>query len=161
MTHLTNKTQLGYALPVAGKIQQSGLDTRTIHKADTPAAVIFPAVLLYLHIMAYALLYFSWAAVWKAFGPAGFLVYRLSNPHGRPFCVWTRRRALPSYTRSNAMPNHATAVSSLEPVSFRNDTIYAIEYNGEAYTPLRPIVENMGLDWKSQSVKLQSNKKRF
>ena len=49
----------------------------------------------------------------------------------------------------------------LEPVPFRDDTIFAVEHDGEPYAPVRPIVENMGLDWSAQSVKLKNYKKRF
>lgn len=43
-------------------------------------------------------------------------------------------------------------------VSFQGNTLFVVEHNGEAYTPMKPIVEGMGLDWKSQFVKL---KQRF
>jgi len=43
-------------------------------------------------------------------------------------------------------------------VPFHGNTLFLVERNGEAYTPMRPIVEGMGLDWKSQYVKL---KQRF
>lgn len=43
----------------------------------------------------------------------------------------------------------------LMPVQFHNDTIFCLEHNGEPYTPVRPIVENLGLSWGNQSEKLQ------
>lgn len=49
------------------------------------------------------------------------------------------------------MPNE------LIPVKFHEDTIYSVDYNGEQYTPVRPIVENIGLDWATQTVKLREN----
>ena len=49
----------------------------------------------------------------------------------------------------------------LSPVTFHGDTIFCIDYQDQPYTPMRPIVENMGLDWGSQSVKLNANKERW
>ena len=49
----------------------------------------------------------------------------------------------------------------LSPVTFHGDTIFCIEHQNQPYTPMRPIVENMGLDWKSQSAKLNANKGRW
>ncbi|UGA38199.1 phage antirepressor N-terminal domain-containing protein [Chromobacterium haemolyticum] len=43
-------------------------------------------------------------------------------------------------------------------VAFHGDTLFIIEHNCEAYTPMKPIVEAVGLNWKSQFVKL---KQRF
>ena len=43
-------------------------------------------------------------------------------------------------------------------VPFHNSELYIVEYNGQPYTPMKPIVEGMGLDWKSQFAKL---KQRF
>ncbi|HFT7639862.1 TPA: phage antirepressor N-terminal domain-containing protein [Citrobacter freundii] len=44
---------------------------------------------------------------------------------------------------------------------FRQRKAYSYEYTknyqcGEPYTPMKPIVEGMGLDWKSQFTKLRS-----
>ena len=50
---------------------------------------------------------------------------------------------------------------TLSPVTFHGDTIYAFEHNGEPYAPVRPIVENMGLDWKTQFRKLCAGRDRF
>ena len=47
------------------------------------------------------------------------------------------------------------------PVPFHGDTIFCIDYQNQPFTPMRPIVENMGLDWGSQSVKLNANKERW
>ena len=33
----------------------------------------------------------------------------------------------------------------LFPVTFHGDTIFCIDYHGEPFAPMRPIVENMGL----------------
>ncbi|WP_392586895.1 phage antirepressor N-terminal domain-containing protein [Serratia ureilytica] len=43
-------------------------------------------------------------------------------------------------------------------VSFHGDNLYLVNHNGEPYTPMKPIVENMGMDWMGQYTKL---KQRF
>ena len=43
-------------------------------------------------------------------------------------------------------------------VPFHNAELYIVEYEGQPYTPMKPIVDGMGLDWASQFVKL---KQRF
>ncbi|WP_180035598.1 MULTISPECIES: phage antirepressor N-terminal domain-containing protein [unclassified Acinetobacter] len=43
-------------------------------------------------------------------------------------------------------------------VPFHNAELYIVEFEGQPYTPMKPIVDGMGLDWKSQFVKL---KQRF
>lgn len=43
-------------------------------------------------------------------------------------------------------------------VPFHNTELYLVEHDGQPYTPMKPIVDGMGLDWKSQFVKL---KERF
>lgn len=49
----------------------------------------------------------------------------------------------------------------LSPVTFHGDTIFCIDYQSQPFTPMKPIVQNMGLDWASQSVKLNANKERW
>jgi hypothetical protein len=49
----------------------------------------------------------------------------------------------------------------LSPVPFHGDTIFCIDYQNQPFTPMRPIVENMGLDWGGQAVKLKANKERW
>lgn len=49
-------------------------------------------------------------------------------------------------------------VSSVE---FYGKTLSTINQDGIKYVAVRPIVEGMGLDWKSQSVKLNKNKNKF
>lgn len=51
----------------------------------------------------------------------------------------------------------ATAVSTIN-VPFHGAELYVVSHNGEPYTPMRPIVEGMGMDWASQFIKL---KQRF
>ncbi len=43
-------------------------------------------------------------------------------------------------------------------VPFHNAELYIVDYDGQPYTPMKPIVEGMGLDWAAQFVKL---KERF
>lgn len=50
---------------------------------------------------------------------------------------------------------------TLSPVTFHGDTIFCIDYQGQPYTPMKPIVENMGLDWQSQAAKFRANKDRW
>lgn len=40
-------------------------------------------------------------------------------------------------------------------VPFHGANLLIVEYNGQPYTPMKPIVDGMGLDWKSQFVKLK------
>lgn len=42
-------------------------------------------------------------------------------------------------------------------VPFHGDTLQVIDFNGEPYVPMKPIVEGMGLDWSTQLRKLNSN----
>ena len=59
------------------------------------------------------------------------------------------------------IPTMSQATSTLLPVSFHGDTLYIVSHNGEPYTPMRPIVESMGLYWSAQRVKLQDNAARW
>jgi hypothetical protein len=43
-------------------------------------------------------------------------------------------------------------------VPFHGSELFIVEHNGEPYTPMKPIVEGMGLDWKAQFDKI---KQRF
>lgn len=40
-------------------------------------------------------------------------------------------------------------------VPFHSAELYLVEHNGQPYTPMKPIVEGMGLDWKSQFAKIK------
>lgn len=40
-------------------------------------------------------------------------------------------------------------------VPFHNNELIVVEYNDQPYTPMRPIVEGMGLDWMTQLVKIK------
>jgi len=50
---------------------------------------------------------------------------------------------------------------SLAPIQFHGDTIYVVEYQGQPFTPMKPIVENLGLKWETQSVKIRNNRERW
>lgn len=41
-------------------------------------------------------------------------------------------------------------------VPFHGTELYVVNYNGEPYTPMRPIIDGMGIDWASQFTKLKS-----
>ncbi|MFG5979859.1 phage antirepressor N-terminal domain-containing protein, partial [Salmonella enterica subsp. enterica serovar Montevideo] len=41
-------------------------------------------------------------------------------------------------------------------VPFHGDTLYLVSYNGEPFTPMKPIVDGMGLDWASQFTKIKN-----
>lgn len=49
----------------------------------------------------------------------------------------------------------------LQPVPFHQDTIFVIDHLGQPFVPLRPLVENMGLDWKTQYDKVMARQERF
>lgn len=51
--------------------------------------------------------------------------------------------------------------TSLVPVPFHGTTLFLLEQNNEPYTPMKPIVEGMGLAWQVQHRKLDSNKERW
>ncbi|HAV8582339.1 TPA: phage antirepressor Ant [Escherichia coli] len=55
------------------------------------------------------------------------------------------------------MKSIATAVSTIN-VPFHGAELYVVNHNGESYTPMKPIVEGMGMDWASQFTKI---KQRF
>ena len=47
------------------------------------------------------------------------------------------------------------------PVPFHGDTIFCITHDNQPFTAMKPIVKNMGLDWKGQYAKLAANKARW
>ncbi len=49
----------------------------------------------------------------------------------------------------------------LSPVTFHGDTIFCLSHNDQPFTPVKPIVENMGMDWPTQFRKLKSNQERW
>lgn len=50
---------------------------------------------------------------------------------------------------------------SLSPVQFHGDTIFVVDHQGEPFAPMKPIIENLGLDWKAQQRKLSINHARW
>lgn len=50
---------------------------------------------------------------------------------------------------------------ALSPVSFHDHTLFIVAIEGEPFTPMKPIVEGMGLNWQTQHRKLVANKDRF
>jgi hypothetical protein len=52
-------------------------------------------------------------------------------------------------------------MSDLIPVPFRNATLYLADVDGTPFTPMKPIVEGMGLSWQPQHEKLRQNKARW
>jgi len=52
------------------------------------------------------------------------------------------------------MPNQVT-------VPFHGSQLLIIEHNDQPYTPMKPIIEGMGLAWQSQLTKLNNNPKRW
>lgn len=51
------------------------------------------------------------------------------------------------------MKSIATAVSTIN-APFHGAELYVVNHNGEPYTPMKPIVEGMGMTWQSQHRKL-------
>jgi hypothetical protein len=46
-------------------------------------------------------------------------------------------------------------------VPFHEDRIYLINHEGEPYVPIRPIIENLGLSWSPQHLKLKADSERW
>ncbi len=51
--------------------------------------------------------------------------------------------------------------TSLVPVPFHGTTLFLVNHDEEPFTPMKPIVEGMGLDWRSQQRKLASLQERW
>lgn len=51
------------------------------------------------------------------------------------------------------MKSIATAVSTIN-IPFHGAELYVVNHSGEPYTPMKPIVEGMGMTWQSQHRKL-------
>lgn len=45
-------------------------------------------------------------------------------------------------------------MSQLTTIPFHNQTLITIEHQGKPYVAMRPVVENLGLDWKAQHAKI-------
>lgn len=51
-----------------------------------------------------------------------------------------------------------TQQSAVTTVPFHGTNLFVVERGGQPYVPMRPVVEGMGLDWKTQFRKLQSGR---
>lgn len=40
-------------------------------------------------------------------------------------------------------------------VPFYGDALYVVDHHGEPYTPMKPIVKGMGMDWMGQLTKIR------
>lgn len=68
----------------------------------------------------------------------------------KPLTSWrTKGLLLTTYGAANM-----SSLSQMN-VSFNDTLLYLVEYNNEPYTPMKPIVEGIGLDWASQFIKLK------
>ncbi|MHB0763177.1 phage antirepressor N-terminal domain-containing protein [Stutzerimonas sp. NM35] len=56
------------------------------------------------------------------------------------------------------MTNHSTTNVSAKIIPFRQKELLLIDNAGEPFVPMKPVVEGMGLDWKSQYAKLQGGR---
>lgn len=65
-----------------------------------------------------------------------------------------------SPTNGNPPPESRSAKvgEDVNNVPFHGNELYVVNHNGEPYTPMRPIIDGMGMDWASQFTKL---KQRF
>ncbi|SME89443.1 phage antirepressor N-terminal domain-containing protein [Desulfovibrio gilichinskyi] len=53
------------------------------------------------------------------------------------------------------------STAKLSPVQFHGHTLFILSHNDEPYTPMKPIVESMGMDWKTQYRKILTNQDRW
>lgn len=54
----------------------------------------------------------------------------------------------------DSLLNKVDIMTNTITVPFYDNELYVVEHNNEPYVPMKPIVEGMGLDWKSQFRKL-------
>ncbi len=59
-----------------------------------------------------------------------------------------------------ANSTHSSANRAIT-VPFHGADLYVVEHDGQPYTPMKPIVTAMGLDWKSQHRKVAANEGRW
>jgi len=52
-------------------------------------------------------------------------------------------------------------MNNLQTVPFHNHNIFLIDKDGEPFTPMKPIVQGMGLAWQPQAAKFKANAKRW
>ncbi|PNH99618.1 phage antirepressor N-terminal domain-containing protein [Vibrio diazotrophicus] len=46
-------------------------------------------------------------------------------------------------------------------VPFHGSNLFVVRYNNEPYIPMKPVVEGIGLDWRTQARKLRSSSERW
>lgn len=53
--------------------------------------------------------------------------------------------------------NEVTSMTSISTINvpFHGNNLYVVNYNGQPYVPMKPIVDGMGMDWASQFTKLK------
>lgn len=61
----------------------------------------------------------------------------------------------------NMADSTQTSANRAITVPFRGADLYVVEHNGQPYTPMKPIVEGMGLAWQPQHRKLAANESRW
>jgi len=62
------------------------------------------------------------------------------------------------YSNVVVLPASNIPTANIINVPFHGDDLYVVNHNGEPYTPMKPIVEGMSLDWMGQYTKI---KQRF
>lgn len=74
----------------------------------------------------------------------------LSKNGEAPTAVTVEASNLPETNEVTSM----TSISTIN-VPFHGNNLYIVNYNGQPYVPMRPIVEGMGMDWTGQLNKLK------
>ncbi len=59
-----------------------------------------------------------------------------------------------NYQEEIVMSDISTAVAKSNVVPFRSAMLLLVEHNGQPFVPMKPVVDGMGLDWKTQHRKL-------
>lgn len=68
----------------------------------------------------------------------------------------------PEINQGFNMSNHTEVTTSRAiTVPFHGAELYVVEHNGEPYTPMKPIVEGVGVSWQGQHEKLTANNERW
>lgn len=72
-----------------------------------------------------------------------------------PTAATVRASNLSVTTKELTMNSLAIADRTIN-VPFYGNSLFVVEHNGEAYTPMRPIIDGMGLTYQGQVDKLKS-----
>lgn len=68
----------------------------------------------------------------------------------------------PEINQGFNMSNHTEVTTSRAiTVPFHGADLYVVELNGQPYTPMKPVVEGMGLTWHGQHAKIKANSQRW